>query len=44
MECIKDCLSCSNSFSEPGEENDVLHCMIHDEEEVDENYFCDEWN
>ena len=44
MECIKDCLSCSNSFSEPGEENDVLYCMFHNEEVVDENGFCEEWN
>ena len=45
MECIKDCLSCANSFSEPKEDdNDVLHCMIHDEKEVREDDYCDDWN
>ena len=24
---VRDCLSCSNSFSEPCENGDVLHCM-----------------
>lgn len=46
-ECPKDCLSCANSFSEPSATNtekDVLHCMIHNEKVVDENYFCEDYN
>lgn len=37
-ECPKDCLSCSNSFSEPKDDgNDVLHCMVHNAEIAEEN-------
>ncbi len=44
-ECPKDCLSCTNSFSEQGDENgDVLHCMEHDEMIVDEKYYCEDYN
>ena len=37
--CTKDCLNCANSFSEPASADnmpDVLHCMLHDGEVVDE--------
>lgn len=45
MECIKDCLSCANSFSEPKEnEDDVLHCMLNGGKEVFADECCDEWN
>jgi hypothetical protein len=42
----KDCLSCSNSFSESSEDGngDILHCMIQDERTVKENDVCKEWN
>lgn len=46
-ECPKDCLNCANSFSEPSATNtekDVLHCMIHNEKVVDENYSCEDYN
>ena len=45
--CPKDCLSCSNSFSEPAEtegQPDILHCMIKDGEIVDEDGCCEEYN
>lgn len=40
----KDCLSCSNSFSEPCENGDILHCMERDGIVVKENGCCDKWN
>lgn len=44
-ECPKDCLSCSNSFLEPKDDgNDVLHCMVHNEEIVEKNYCCEDYN
>lgn len=46
-ECPKNCLSCANSFSEPSATNtekDILHCMIHNEKVVDENYSCEDYN
>ena len=44
-DCIKDCLSCANSFSEPKEDgNEVLHCMTKDGKEVPENGHCADWN
>ena len=41
---IKDCLSCSNSFSEPCEDGDILHCMENDGEVVGETDWCAKWN
>lgn len=46
-ECPKDCLSCSNSFSEPSQdehEPDILHCMEKGGEVVDENDCCELYN
>lgn len=40
----KDCLSCSNSFSEPCEDGDILHCMENDGEVVGETDWCAMWN
>ena len=40
----KDCLSCANSFSEPSENGDVLHCMENDGEVVGETDWCAKWN
>jgi hypothetical protein len=42
----KNCLSCSNSFSEPSDndEGDILHCMLNDGKIVEENSVCKEWN
>ena len=38
-ECPKDCLNCANSFSEPSDNgNDILHCMVHDEEIVNKHH------
>lgn len=39
-ECIKDCLSCSHSFST---EDDELFCVLH-KFIVNENECCAEWN
>ena len=41
---IRDCLSCSNSFSEPCENGDILHCMERDGEVVGETDWCAKWN
>lgn len=44
---IRDCLSCSNSFSEPSENSeseDILHCMEQDGKVVSENGYCNKWN
>lgn len=41
---IRDCLSCSNSFSEPCDNGDILHCIEQDGKIVEENEFCDNWN
>ena len=44
-ECPKDCLCCANSFSEQSNEgNDILLCMVRDEEVVEENYCCEDNN
>ena len=37
---MRDCLSCSNSFSEPNENGDILHCVIKNDMIVSEEYFC----
>ena len=47
FECPKNCLSCSNSFSEPAEnenEPDILHCMLRDGEIVSEDDYCEEYS
>lgn len=44
MELKKDCLSCANSFSESLEDTDVLRCMEYNEEIVDENGYCEDYN
>ena len=42
---IRDCLSCSNSFSEEGNKNgDILHCMEHNGKVVEDNFYCKYWN
>ena len=33
-----------NSFSEPCENDDILHCMEHDGKIVNENDWCDKWH
>ena len=44
-ECTKNCLNCTNSFSEPSDNgNDILHCMVHGEEIVEEEYCCEDYN
>lgn len=44
-ECPKDCSNRVNSFSEPSDNgNDILHCMVHDEEIVEEEYCCEDYN
>lgn len=44
-EIKKDCLSCSNSFSEETNDNcDILHCIIHNEKIVDEEHYCNDWS
>lgn len=40
----KDCLSCSNSFSEPGKDGDILHCIEQDGKVVKDDGYCDKWN
>jgi len=41
----KDCLSCSHSFSEPGDGGgDILHCMERNGDVVDESGCCENWN
>ncbi len=41
----KDCLSCANSFSESSDNgNDIFHCMIHNEEIVEESYCYEDYN
>lgn len=40
----KDCLSCSNSFSEPCDDGDILHCMKQDGVVVEEDGYCVGWN
>lgn len=42
-EC-EDCLSCSNSFSEPCENGDILHCMEHNERIVEPDDYCSDYN
>ena len=39
----KDCLSCVNSFSEPCEDGDILHCMEHNEEIVEPSGWCNDY-
>lgn len=41
---IRDCLSCSNSFSEPKETGDLLHCMEQNGKVVKDDGFCSKWN
>lgn len=41
---IRDCLSCSNSFSEPCENGDILHCIAQNGIIVKESEYCDKWN
>lgn len=41
---IRDYLSCCNSFSEPGDDGDILHCMERDGVVVEEDGYCVEWN
>ena len=42
---IRDCLSCSNSFSEEGNLNgDIIHCMEQNEKVVDDDFYCNNWN
>lgn len=45
---IKDCLSCSNSFSEENQKDndgvDILHCRERNGEAVEDNGYCDKWN
>ena len=38
---IKECFNCSEAFVD---DNDVLHCMRFNGEEVKDNQSCDEWN
>lgn len=40
----KDCLSCSNSFSEPCDDGDILHFMEQDGVVVEEDGYCVGWN
>lgn len=40
----KDCLSCSNSFSEPCDDGDILHCMEQNGVVVEEDGYCVGWN
>lgn len=40
----KDCLSCSNSFSEPCDDGDILHCMERGGLVVKEDGYCVGWN
>lgn len=40
----RDCLSCSNSFTEPCDNGDILHCMEQDGKVVEENGYCNKWN
>ena len=43
---MKNCLSCSNSFSEPSDntDGDILHCMEQNGKIVEENGCCSRWN
>ena len=41
---IRNCFSCSNSFSEFHKDGDILHCMEQDGKVVAENEYCDDWN
>lgn len=44
LSVIRDCLSCSNSFSEEGNLNgDILHCMEQNGKVVDD-FYCNNWN
>lgn len=40
----KDCLSCSNSFSEACDDGDILHCIKQDGAVVEEDGYCVKWN
>lgn len=40
----KNCLSCSNSFSEERPDGDVLHCMCRNGVVVPDNGYCAEYN
>ena len=42
--CNRDCLSCTNSTSEPCDNGDILHCMEQNGKIVEENGYCDKWN
>lgn len=44
MDCNKDCLTCSNSFSEPCENGDILRCMEHEGEVVQDTDCCEDYN
>ena len=45
LSVIRDCLSCSNSFSEEGDLNgDILHCMEQNGKVVDDDFYCNNWN
>lgn len=41
---IRDCSSCSNSFSESCRGGDILHCMNRNGEVVKDSGFCDNWS
>lgn len=41
---VRDCLSCSNSHSEPKGKGDILHCIVQSGKVVEENGFCSKWN
>lgn len=41
---IRNCLSCSNSFSEGNSAGDILHCMEQNGRVVDYDFYCDNWN
>lgn len=43
-DCNKDCLNCSNSFSEPADNGDILHCMENGGIVVSEDEYCELWN
>lgn len=44
MECTKNCLNCTCSFSEETPDGDVLHCCEREGEVVLEDFYCEEWN
>lgn len=38
---LKDCMSCANAFVD---DENFLHCVMHEGKIVNDNDVCDDWN